>query len=219
MKKWVENIKSKLEKFNIDLKQLVLGIIILLTAILLLSLSFCNKQEKIQESNKILSKEINTTFNQKAVASEKNILKEDSVEAAIEKVKKIEDSMDKVVISFITTTEKNFNYKVYYTEDNESEFDEEHSVTYPGQAGMNKYSIILPVKKIARFRLNFSDKAGKVTIRDIYMAGSQKADLSDFTKYEFYQVENVSLNADNSLSFVSNTTDPALLYTSSLLEE
>jgi hypothetical protein len=83
---------------------------------------------------------------------------------------------------------------------------------YQGKAGEEKYSIVLPTDKIYLIRFDFGENPEEVTIKNIYLTGSQKADLNDFTYCDFNELENIRKNEDGSLTFTSTTSDPYLAY-------
>ena len=109
-------------------------------------------------------------------------------------------------------------YKIYYTTENKASFDEKNVVLHKGQKGENKYSISLPVKKIARFRIQLEPRAGNVTIKDIYLTGSQQANLNEFEQYEFSQMDNIKIE-DKSINFWARSSEASLTYYPSLIPE
>ncbi|MBR2274086.1 MAG: hypothetical protein IJ864_04610 [Alphaproteobacteria bacterium] len=213
-------IKEKLKQKDIALKQLIVGLIILLIAIGMLIYSFGEKAEPTKD-NKVISQMISSSVQQNITNSAKDVQMnpQEAAAQAIERAKEIEKAVASVVLGFIAKNEKDFNYKIYYTENSADEFDENHVVIYQGRAGLNKYSIILPVKKIARLRINFADAAGAMEMKDIYLSGTQKVDLSDFTEYEYQQLSDVALTPDNGISFTAETNDPAMVYIPSLQDD
>lgn len=151
-----------------------------------------------------------------------------TVEEAVEEAPADEESVSKevikiepqnVVLTFTATAEKDFTYQVFYTVVREVWFDASHVIDYEGKAGTQKYSIVLPEKSIYRIRLDFGSEPGTVTIKDIYVTGSQVADLNDFSKYELNQLDKSTVNKDGSLTFVSHQADPYIAYREALQEE
>ncbi len=205
MKKWIEQIKAKFKNQEFDYKQMFLGIVIFIFAIVFLTVAFHSEEEKTTETyaiSKVITNKLNkeTRFNR--------------VSRIVPDNKVVEEN---VTLNFETVTERAMEYKIYYTTKNNAPFDENNVILYKGQTGDNKYSIPLPVKQIARFRIELEPRAGNVTFKNINLTGTQQADLNKVEQYEFYQVENIKINEDNSISFLSRSRAPALVYYQSLL--
>lgn len=133
-------------------------------------------------------------------------------EPVVEVEETVEIDPEHVAVSFTLIAEKDLEYKVLYTTDKGDEFNEEKSVTQAGKAGKHTYTVILPESQIARLRINMGEVPGTITITDIHLDGSQKADLSDFTGFELNQIKEVKLNDDGSLSFLSDDPAPFIIY-------
>lgn len=117
-----------------------------------------------------------------------------------------------IIVSFTATAENDFTYEVYYTVAREVWFDPEHVVAYDGKSGMHKYSIVIPEESIYRFRLDFGEKPGSVSIKDIRLDGAQQADLSNFENYRMTQIDKSQVNDDGSLTIISLQSDPFMEY-------
>ena len=51
------------------------------------------------------------------------------------------------------------------------------------------------------------------------MLGTQNADLTDNTNYDYRNIDNVVVNADGSITITSNQEDPFIIYKKALLPE
>ena len=205
MKKWIEQIKAKFKNQEFDYKQMFLGIVIFIFAIVFLTVAFHSEEEKTTETyaiSKVITNKLNkeTRFNR--------------VSKIVSDNKAVEEN---VTLNFETVTERAMEYKIYYTTKSNDSFDDNNVILYKGQTGAQKYSIPLPVKQISRFRIELEPQAGNVTFKNINLTGTQQADLNKVEQYEFYQVENIKINEDNSISFLSRSRAPALVYYQSLL--
>ena len=140
-----------------------------------------------------------------------NSFKSDKVETAA-KVEEAEPQKEPVVVNFTTETEGAVDYTIYYTTSANDMFSDEKSIHQSGQAGLNTYSVTLPVSEISRFRLSFSQDAGNVKVISITLSGAQTEDLSGFTSYEMFMMDNITLNDDGSLSFTSTYPGAGLTY-------
>ncbi len=131
----------------------------------------------------------------------------------------IEVEPQNAVLMFTATAEKDFTYEVYYTVEREVWFDADHFVIAEGKAGTDNYSIVLPEKSVYRIRLDFGSYPGTVTVKNVRLEGSQRADLNDFKNYEFIQIDKLQENEDGSLTITSEQEDPYMAFRTSLLPE
>lgn len=211
-----------------DPKQLIVGAIILVVALLLLLLAFKGSdkpQEKVlikpavEQTEDVkapaVQQDIETTQQKKQPEAEVPALKGN--EKAAKEAMKIKAK--NAVVTFTAKADKDFDYQVFYTVEREVWFDPSHVVTRKAEKGTHKYSIVLPVKEIFRFRLDFGEAPNEVTIKDIYVTGSQFADLNDFTKYDFNQIDSHKINKDNSITIKASGNDPFMAYQKALLAE
>ncbi len=123
------------------------------------------------------------------------------------------------VLTFETTTDKALTYQVFYTVEREVWYDAEHVVEHQGEAGTHKYSIVIPSDKVFRVRIDFDANPGKVIIKNIYLDGTQKADLNNFDGYAYNQIDAKNKNEDGSLTITSQQDDPYMEYLTPLLPE
>ena len=80
-----------------------------------------------------------------------------------------------MVLTFTATSEKDFNYEVFYTVEREVWFDAGHMVEYPGKAGTHRDCIGIPSDEVYRIRLDIASNPGSVSVKDIIlMVGNKK---------------------------------------------
>ena len=96
---------------------------------------------------------------------------------------------------------------------------EVHVVAEEGKTGTHNYSIVLPEKAVYRIRLDFGSAPGTVTIKNIRLEGSQKADLNDIANCEINQIDKLTENEDGSITVTSAQEDPYIAYRTPLLPE
>lgn len=178
------------EPKKIDKKQLVVGLIILVVALLLLFISFHKEPKDITNAS-------NEPVKETPIAKKEEV----DIKHRIVPAKIVEQKVENVVFVFTATTDTALHYKLYYTTENDADFDEDHVIPLEGKAGKNTYSISIPVEKIARFRLNFGTDIGIVTMSDIYLTGTQTADLNNLFQYFFFQIIDLDNHGDGSFSF------------------
>ncbi len=216
-----KKIKDKIKEVAKDTKQLVVGLIILAVAILLLVYSFIefNKDKKVTVTPKEVSLTNTVKFTDKETIKEETPKveeekeEENATEASIKK-EIIAIEPENVVLTFETETEKDFTYRIFYTQAADGDFNEEMSVVYPNKSGLHKYSIVLPVKEVYKVRIDFGSYPGRVTIRDIHLQGTQTADLNDFIKCEKHQTYNMLIKHDGTFSFSSEKENPYIAFSS-----
>lgn len=177
---------QKKDESKLDKKQLIVGVIILFVALLLLFFSFYPSQDKVSEN---------------ITQMKSSFLKEKVDKNRVLPAKIVEQKSENVVFVFTATTDSALNFKLEYTTENNADFDDKHVVLLDGKEGENTYSITVPAEKIARFRLGFGTSVGKVTMRDIYLTGSQTKDLNDLSQYMYYQIMNIDNHGDGSFTF------------------
>lgn len=207
MKNWLEKIKNKMNIQELDRKQALLGVVILFVAILFLAFAFKSEPEAPQTANVVPA----LNGSNSSETTEAKAVEPTPVAKA--------EAKGNVTLHFTATTERDMEYKLYYTVSPRADFDGEHVVAISGKKGTDTYSVELPVSQIAKFNIQLEPVAGTVTFKDISLSGSQEADLNNFNAYEFWQVEDVKINADNSLSFLSRSSAPSLVLYRSLMPE
>ncbi len=214
-------------------QKIVAGIIVAVAVILLVSVFSGEKNEpakttsapiKVEEK---LPEKAAKTAELKAEAKVKAEPKEEKTPQKAEEGQKLPEITKEIievepknsVLTFEATSEKPLNYQVFYTVKREVWYDASHVVEYAGEAGTHKYSVVIPSDKVFRVRIDFDSNPGKVTIKNIYLDGTQKADLNDFDGYAYNQIDSKTKNKDGSLTLTSGEDDPYMEYLTPLLPE
>ena len=134
--------------------------------------------------------------------------------------KKVEKTLPTTaVLRFTADTQKALTFDVFYTVEREIWFDAGHIVSHQGKEGLNDYEIELPVDKVYRIRLDFDSAPGEVKLSNMNIYGTQNVDLTDTSNYDYSNIDNVEVNQDGSITFISNQEDPYIIYGKSLLPE
>lgn len=220
-----------------NMKQWVVAAIILVVAVLLFMLAFSGKKETAPtvtapetkaEATAPAAEQRKQPEEKQMPAKESQAVSEEASDAVVAAAgsetpkpqkKAIKVEPQNVVLTFTATSEKDFNYEVFYTVEREVWFDAGHMVEYPGKSGTHRYSIVIPSDEVYRIRLDFASNPGTVTVKDIYLMGAQRADLNQFGEYELNQIDKAVVNEDGSFTIISAQDDPYMAYRSPLLPE
>lgn len=217
MKNWLRIFMNNEQEEELDYKQIVLSIIIFIVAIIFLTLAFHSENEEVQNTN-TLSKAITDKLNKETRHNRvANILTSENRKKSPLINQNNKKNSDNVTLNFTITADKDMKYEIYYTTKAKEDFTEENMIIHQSKEGTQSYSIPLPVRQISRFSLKFENNVGKITIKDLSLSGSQQADLNNFNLYEFFQVDDLHINDDNSVSFTSGSDTPSIAYYPSLL--
>lgn len=116
----------------------------------------------------------------------------------------------RIVVSFISNSVKNIEYQIFYTEDSKQSFNAEQSVRKIVKSGKREVEIVLPAKKIVRFRFDFGHYPQKVTIEKLKIRGSSSV-RPKFRDFSFNHIEKHKIK-DNMLIIEANNNDPFITY-------
>lgn len=200
--------KTEKKATKIDKKQLIVGGIILLVAILILLFSF---KDMKSGSTKAADSSSNATAPIANMIA--NTIAQDAAQVVAENTPQVDASQFKTVIVMIdTTTEKDVEYTIQYTTDEKEDFNDDQSVKFIAKQGRNQYNIALPVRSIARFQMKFNADMGRLILDGISLAGSQVADMNDFTQYEMFSLNRIYLTEEGELSFEPNSANAFIRY-------
>jgi len=184
--KKVQEVISKIDK-----KQLIVGIIILFVAILTLSYAFMGSNEN--EGKNIVAKE--TTV--KVAGTQNEISAPEATTETTAEVEAVEiKEIPHVALTFTATVEKDVEYVISYTTEEEKDFNRKNVVTKLIKAGTADYKIDFPVEKIGKFRFDMGVDSGKMNVKNFKLIGTQEEDISNPTYYEM--MGRISLDIDRS---------------------
>ena len=201
-------------------KQYIVAAIIALVAIIMLISVASEKKEKAVEPSPVVEKQQTQEVSKSSEDTEKKeeVKQEAKAQPEVKKdIIKIEP--ENAVLTFEATSDKAFDYQIFYTVEREVWFDATHVVDVAGKEGLHKYSVVIPSDKVYRVRIDFGSEPGMVTIRNIYMNGVQQADLNNFDKYSYNKIDKKNKNNDGSLTIISSQEDPFIEYKEALLPE
>lgn len=212
-----ENKKKEQETVSkVDKKQLIVGIIILIIAILTLAYAFMGMGDKAATTEETAT--VTEVTAPETPAAKAEAKAEPKVEAKVEQkaaeekkevAAKEEKEKPHVFLSFTATAEKDLEYVISYTTEKDPYFNGKNVVTQPIKKGTENYKVEFPVEKVVSFRLDMGIDSGKMTVKNIKFVGSQEEDISNPMYYEIMgKIEVVSGN-----SFVINEKQmPTLIY-------
>ncbi|MBQ8482107.1 MAG: hypothetical protein IJ532_06190 [Alphaproteobacteria bacterium] len=115
-----------------------------------------------------------------------------------------------IVVSFISDSVKNIEYQVFYTEDKKQSFNAEQSVRKNVNSGKQEVKIVLPVKKIVRFRLDFGHYPRKVTVERLKIKGNSSV-YPAFRDFSFNHIKKHKIK-DDMLIVEADSDDPFITY-------
>ena len=119
-----------------------------------------------------------------------------------------------VSVSFVSHSERDMEYKLYYTQNYKDSFSSKRSVTKKIESGDQKIVLDLPIKKLAKFRLETSKNPGKFVLSDITLKGSKKIEL-DGKKFNQKQIDKYDVK-DGEIIIVSKQKNPHIVYNEDL---
>ena len=193
-------INKAKEFYKKNPKQVIVGGVILLVAIILLIVAIPGEKKK----------EI-THVNVPTLPVE---IKKINLPVVEDEAKKVEEVADEnaVYFNFTTVAKKDFNYQVFYTVKNEIWYDPSHVVSVEGKAGENTYKVKIPATKVYRIRLDFDVKNEEIIVSNVYLSGGQEVDLNNFKDYLYNDIEEKTINPDGSLTVLTKVQDPHIGY-------
>ena len=191
--------KSNMKEIGskIDKKQLIVGIIILIFAILALIYGFMGDTATDTQPKADTKKSISVSDKASAAGSV------EAAEAASEEEKQ------SVSLTFTATTDKDVEYLISYTTEEDMYFNGKNAFTHPIKKGTAEYTIKFPVEKILSFRMDFGMDSGKMTIKNFKLVGAQEEDISSPMYYEM--MGKIQVGENNSF-IVDDKLIPALIY-------
>ncbi|MBQ2884073.1 MAG: hypothetical protein IJE43_09950 [Alphaproteobacteria bacterium] len=180
-------------------KQVIVGCVIFIIAILLLIASVPSKKKQDITQAKVPTQ---------VVHHEKVALPEAKV---IEETEKLSPDSN-LFFNFTATAKNAFNYQIFYTIKDEVWYSPKYVISFSGQAGENTYKIKIPAEKVYRIRLDFDAENEEITVSNIYLSGDQNADLNNFNDYLFNDIAEKTINKDGSLTVITKEQDPHIGY-------
>ena len=117
-------------------------------------------------------------------------------------------------LTFEAQNERNIEYVVYYGEENKDVFSGHRAVKQKIPSGSHRVEVTLPVKHVARLRLDFGKKPGTVFIRDLRLEGNKTLNLDNFAKYKYNKhVDEHEITEAGGLRIISKQNDPYMVIT------
>lgn len=181
------NIDKVIEYAKNNVKQVIVGAVILVVAIILMFTAF---------------------------STNKKTTKQEPVKVVVQKTEpaKPEKKLEDLFINFTADAKTDFQYQIFYTVKDEIWYDPEHVLTFNGKAGKENYKILIPAEKVYRIRIDFDAENEEIIVRDVFLSGAQKTDLNDFENYIFNDIAKHTINEDGSITVITNGVDPHMGY-------
>ena len=118
---------------------------------------------------------------------------------------------ENIQVLFQQKTESNILYQVFYTTPENSNFSQSQSVTYQAKSSETTVKIVLPVRKINKFRLDFGRYPQTVTISDLKLIGHKNISLNQFNNFNFHEIDEKK-ESSSQLTITSHQQDPYIVY-------
>ena len=119
-----------------------------------------------------------------------------------------------IEVIFTSQSDREIEYQVYYATEPGQRFDELQSVKKKSPSGKHFERVVLPIKKIARFRLDLGVRPGQVRVSDMALRGNNIQSLN-FDDFSFHNIDSKRIEK-NELTIVSEQNNPAIIYQKSL---
>ena len=123
-------------------------------------------------------------------------------------------SSKSVTASFVSQSEHDMEYKVYYAQNYKDSFSKKRTVTKKVEAGDQKIIFDIPVKNLAKFRLEINKNPGKFVLSDITVKGSKTTELEG-KKFKQNQIDKYEVK-NGEIIIVSKQKKPYIEYKENL---
>ena len=115
-------------------------------------------------------------------------------------------------ISFHSISNVPIDYQIFFTTQENEEFNEINSVHKLIKRGRNNVLIGLPYEKIYKLRLDFGQFPGKVTISNLKFTSNHGVhEFKDYTQFKLINIDSHDFDY-NKLTIISDNQDPQLLF-------
>ena len=121
-------------------------------------------------------------------------------------------SVKEIKVQFNSEAAKDIEYQIFYASLPDKGFSEAESVKKTVEAGKQDVKIILPVKKIFKFRIDPGQNPGKVVLSDIRLKGQHTINIDDGNKFIYQNHIDDKKIEGRKISIVSNQSDPYIVY-------
>ncbi len=120
-----------------------------------------------------------------------------------------------IKVCFNAKVDRPVEFQIYYLGSNDKVFDIKNSLrvllTPKGDTGFQCVVLKIPKRSLHKFRLDFGNCPGEVQVKDFYLTGTTKLPISDFTQFEFTNIDSKSLS-QNKLTLQSLHDNPYIVY-------
>lgn len=108
---------------------------------------------------------------------------------------------------------KPFDLQIFYLPEKYGQFTEQFSVHKTVTPADKHVEVVLPVKRIYNFRLDFGSAPGKILIKNIEIKGDMHLNFNSWHDYAYANIERYKIHHDdNSLEIYSDLQDPFMVF-------
>lgn len=118
---------------------------------------------------------------------------------------------ENINVQFTAFASREVALTIYYAQDAKDNFSAEKKVTKRISRGGNDVKIIIPAKKLAKFKLVMNLRPGVINISKLRVNGRVTAKLDDYASNKYINFDSVELIADGSITLISEQVDPAII--------
>lgn len=108
---------------------------------------------------------------------------------------------------------KPFTLQVFYLKDKDDNFNSKSSVQKKVTPQDKHVEVVLPVKRIYNFRIDFGTNPEKVVIKNIEIKGDMYLNFNNWHEYMYLNINKTKVHHDdNSLELYSTHSDPYMVF-------
>lgn len=108
---------------------------------------------------------------------------------------------------------KPFNLQIFYLKGKNDNFNNQDSIIKKVTPQDSHVEIVLPVKRIYNFRIDFGTKPEKVVLKNLEIKGDMRLNFNNWYDYQYLNFSKHKIHHDdNSLELYSDSGDPYMVF-------
>lgn len=108
---------------------------------------------------------------------------------------------------------KPFNLQIFYLKDKHDRFNPRYSVRRDVTPQDKHVEVVLPIKRIYNFRIDFGSNPGKVLLKNIEIKGDMYLNFNNWHDYVYMNTDKTKIHhKDNTLEIHSSQRDPYMVF-------
>lgn len=108
---------------------------------------------------------------------------------------------------------KPFELQIFYLKDKNEVFNEQSSVRKKVTPQDTHVEVVLPVKRIYNFRLDFGANPEKIILKNVEIKGDMYLNFNNWRDYMYLNIDKTKINHDDdSLELYSTSRDPYMMF-------